>query len=1752
MKTPLKHVLALALVSCATTALAGMRVQYFVGYGLYPSNSPDTTTTAPGSGLLAVNGSHRALIQLISAGPNHADDGLDVSNPGGGYTAGDDVLLDSRILEEGVDGVDEWGYTASIPPPFVSTNSPSVPLFVRVHQNDTLSEDPHWTYDSPLIWPDDLSSDITNPPADVMATVIHIESGSESPPMTGVALGDSGIPTNEIPLANGWYVATNGNDSAAGTNWATAKLTIQAAVDAATNGSTVWVSNGVYATGGLLYGNPGDPDQFKLTNRVAIYKPITVRSVNGPEVTIIQGAPDPVSGNGFGDGAVRCACVVSNAVLSGFTLTGGWTASSGMMDMPNNQGGGAWCPNAAGIVTNCLLNGNRADHGGGVRGGTLYNCMVTGNAANDFGGGSIESTLNNCLVTGNTAGAYGGGAHGGTLNNCTVVGNTANTGGGGTLGGWLYNCIVYGNTAPNGSNYYNGTFHSSCTTPNPGGTGNTATNPLFVDAVGGNYRLNFGSPCRDAGNNAYVQGTADLDGNPRIANGTVDMGAYEVQPPVAPVLTIAPPSTNLTAGAASGRSIQVTANVTWTAATNAPWLAITSGDSGITNGAVLFSVASNGLAVSRTGAVLVAGGGLARTCTVVQAAGIVLSTHWHVATNGDDAADGQTWATAKRTIQAAIDAAAVGNTVWVSNGVYAGLVTVNKGITVRSVNGAEATTIQGASSRCVNMNHADAVIAGFTLTGGTADWGGGAYIDAGALERCVIRGNSASGRKGSEQDRAFGGGVYGGTLWNCIVSNNLATAYGDQYHRPLAQGGGTYGANLRNCLVAGNEANSRFAWVDGDITAGGGVSGGSLVNCTVAGNIASLDYLEAFGRLMGSGCNGSEVRNSIVYGNICYYSKESWGWSGLLLDDVSGGSVSFSCAPDISTDNGNLTSAPQFAENEADHYRLQTNSPCVDAGNNAYVQGTADLDGNPRISGARADMGAYEVQPPIAPALMIAPASTNLSVDAASGRSIQVTANVPWTATTNVPWLAITSGASGTTNGAVVFSVEANGLPVSRTGAVVVAGGGLALTCAVVQAAAVLYSENWYVATNGNDSAAGTNWATAKLTIQAAVDAAADGNTVWVSNGVYATGGGRVIAGTWPNRVAIDKPLTVQGVNGAETTFIKGNGMRCVWLANGASLIGFTVCNGATRSGYSYTDRNEDSGGGVLASGADARIVNCTIASNSAMCGGGLYGGTAESCLFTTNRAEWGGAVHSSSLWNCTVVRNRGSAGGGTYNASCVNSIFKLNTAISHAYDNSLGSTFSFSCIPSIAGTGNISDDPCFVDESAGNFQLRPESPCISAGDNSSVVGAADLAGNPRIANGTVEMGAYEYPATGLDLVPGNIGLSAAGTNAATVEVWARVAWAATTGMPWLSITSGESGTTNGAVVFDAANNTNTLARTGMIVVAGGGLTRTCRVVQAAFVPELSISPARTNLSYGATSGLVIGVTANVSWTAVTNAPWLAITSGTSGTADGTIVCNVESNVDAMMRTGTLVVAGGGFARTCTVVQAGFVRVLSISPTRTDLSNAATGGLAIGVTANVSWTAATNAAWLSITSGDSGPTNGTVIFSLTANEGTSLRAGTIVVAGGGLSRTCTVVQFCAGQQVDGYHAWVAAVTNGLTNDADCAIGDGVPNLLRYATGSPDPMTPDGLSEMTWMATSRVPVVRFNRNPNATDITLMIQGAEAISNGAAWRSLATNLNGSWGGATNVSESGTSNPVVCTVEDPAPLLTNRFLRLKVTRP
>src|SRR4051812_16367061 len=208
-------------------------------------------------------------------------------------------------------------------------------------------------------------------------------------------------------------------------SWSTAAMNIQDAVDAAAVGDEIVVTNGLYATGG------------RGANRVKVDKQLNVRSVNGPQFTIIGGY----------DG--RCVYLTNGASLSGFTLTDGYTQYG-------QYGAGVYCESRTAVVSNCVLSFNHAVNdyedpvgaGGGAYGGTLNNCTLSSNSASSYstdfpvpatayGGGAYDCALNDCTLTGNSAASYnaqyyydictadGGGAYNCLLNNCTLVGNSA-------------------------------------------------------------------------------------------------------------------------------------------------------------------------------------------------------------------------------------------------------------------------------------------------------------------------------------------------------------------------------------------------------------------------------------------------------------------------------------------------------------------------------------------------------------------------------------------------------------------------------------------------------------------------------------------------------------------------------------------------------------------------------------------------------------------------------------------------------------------------------------------------------------------------------------------------------------------------------------------------------------------------------------------------------------------------------------------------------------------------------------------------------------------------------------------------------------------------------------------------------------------------------------------------------------------------------------------------------------------------------
>jgi hypothetical protein len=98
----------------------------------------------------------------------------------------------------------------------------------------------------------------------------------------------------------------------------------------------------------------------------------------------------------------------------------------------------------------------------------------------------------------------------------------------------LSNSIVYYNNAPTDANCATNivALGYSCTIPLPTNHLHCITNePLLIDLTSGNLRLQPNSPCINAGYNSAVLVSPDLNGQARIAGGTVDIGAYEFQSP---------------------------------------------------------------------------------------------------------------------------------------------------------------------------------------------------------------------------------------------------------------------------------------------------------------------------------------------------------------------------------------------------------------------------------------------------------------------------------------------------------------------------------------------------------------------------------------------------------------------------------------------------------------------------------------------------------------------------------------------------------------------------------------------------------------------------------------------------------------------------------------------------------------------------------------------------------------------------------------------------------------------------------------------------------------------------------------------------------------------------------------------------------------------------------------------------------------------------------------------------------------------
>lgn len=170
----------------------------------------------------------------------------------------------------------------------------------------------------------------------------------------------------------------------------------------------------------------------------------------------------------------------------------------------------------------------------------------------------------------------------------------------------------------------------------------------------------------------------------------------------------------------------------------------------------------------------------------------------------------------------------------------------------------------------------------------------------------------------------------------------------------------------------------------------------------------------------------------------------------------------------------------------------------------------------------------------------------------------------------------------------------------------------------------------------------------------------------------------------------------------------------------------------------------------------------------------------------------------------------------------------------------------------------------------------------------------------------------------------------------------------------------------------------------------------TSAAIQPAAACTYSTTPTSANVAAtGGTSTVAVTAGTGCAWTATSNAAFITITSGATSTGNGTVAYTVAANTLGTARTGTLTIAG----QTITVNQAAAACTYAITPTSANVvATGGTGTVAVTAGTGCAWTATSNAAFITVTSGATGTGNGSVAYTVAANTGAA-RTGTIAIAG---------------------------------------------------------------------------------------------------------------------------------------------------------
>lgn len=729
----------------------------------------------------------------------------------------------------------------------------------------------------------------------------------------------------------------------------------------------------------------------------------------------------------------------------------------------------------------------------------------------------------------------------------------------------------------------------------------------------------------------------------------------------------------------------------------------------------------------------------------------------------------------------AIVTASDGDEVVVYDGVYTGsknknLDPNNKVIRIRSLNGPDNCIIDCENNgRGFIFQHeegTDSVLEGITIQNGSVfTQGGGIYCSNSSptIRNCIITNNTVvedpntpslcygAGislnesyatiidceiTSNSSPDNCFGGGIFcsgNPTIKNCVIKHNTTQGRGGG----VCLLNGT-GADIINCLIVENTAS--VSEYGGGIASKG--SNPNIINCTISRNSAgrggAIDIISAT----------ATITNSIIWDNsINEITMTATGHAIVSYSNVEGGYDG----------SGNINANPLFAS--PGDYHLTYGSPCIDTGTDSPPGGLEpnDLEGASRpFDGdlddiAVTDMGAYEFHcNPGEPLIAITPAGFQFKCPTGGPNPNAKTLSIwnpgggtlNWQITGETSWLQVNpaSGQCTVDTDEVTISVDCNSLlPDLYTCNLIVSDNNN------TRIIPVRFRVGWTISVPSDYN-----------NIQAAIDAAFDGDMIIVADGTYTGTGNRDIDFR-------GKAITVRSENGPLNCIIDCQGSaasnhRGFYFHLGehkdSALEGFTIIHGY------YYEGALAIGGGIfcLNEGTSPTISNCIVTDNEASHGGGIGCYRSDprimNCLIARNRAgsHFGGGFY---LWDssipvitgCTVVANSARFGGGGiysgYNSmpQITNSILWDNNSTSGEDEIAGNAIGSYSDIEGgYSGDGNINIHPGFIDSFNGDYHILNNSPCIDVGDPrySPEPNETDIDGQLRLMGNRIDMGSDE------------------------------------------------------------------------------------------------------------------------------------------------------------------------------------------------------------------------------------------------------------------------------------------------------------------------------------------------------------------------------------------------------------------------